>query len=142
MLSFSVLRPAWYGITKKQLDQIEKIDLIFFKNLFNSRNNVAKEIYYMESGKLPTKFVLLSRRLSFLRHIMNSDKNGLLFKFYKIQKDCPVKNDWVLQVQRDREEIDLGLTDSDFTTLSKWQVYAAAMKHLNNIAKDHSKSYP
>ena len=80
---------AWYGITKKQMEEIDKIDIMFMKKLFNAKNNVAKEIYYLESGKLPAKFIIISRRLNFLRHIINSDKNGLLFKFYSIQKDCP-----------------------------------------------------
>ena len=92
----------------------------------------------------------ISPEFYILMSFLNFYSPSTQFKFYKIQKDCPVKNDWVLQVQRDREEIDLGLTDSDFTTMSKWQfkktlkkkVYAAAIKHLNNIAEDHSKSYP
>ena len=60
---------AWYGITKKQLDQIEKIDMMFFKKLFNSSNNVAKEIYFMESGKLPTKYILYLKSL-FLNYVI------------------------------------------------------------------------
>ena len=141
---------AWYGITKKQMEEIDRIDIMFMKKLFNAKNNVAKEIYYLESGKLPAKFILISRRLNFLRHIINSDKNGLLFKFYSIQKDCPVKNDWVLQVEIDRKEINLDLSDDDFTSLSKWQfkktlkkkIYEAATNHLNTLAENHSKSRP
>ena len=96
------------------------------------------------------KHILISRRLSFLHHILNSSKTGLLLRFYNIQKDCPVRNDWVLQIEKDRNEIDLNLSDAELSSVTKYQfkkilkrkVNAAAIKELNFLAIDHSKSKP
>ena len=55
----------------------------------------------------------------FWHHIITSDKNGLLYKFYYIQKKVPVKRDWVKQVDMDCNEIELGLTEEEVSKLKK-----------------------
>ena len=72
-------------MTKRQLDQIEKVDHLYMKNLFNAKNNVAKEIYYLEAGKSTVKHILISRRLNFLYHILKSNKTGLLHRFQVLE---------------------------------------------------------
>jgi hypothetical protein len=141
---------ALYGVTKKQINILESVDLNFMRKLFNANLNTAKEAFYLETGKLPIKFILINRRLMFWRHILNSNRNGLLFKFYTIQKASPVRNDWVTQIETDRKEIILSLSDEDVVGMSKWKfkrlvknrVTSSALMYLNNIANTHSKSLP
>ena len=92
----------------------------------------------------------MMRRLMYLKHILNTDHDGLLYKFYKIQKDCSVKNDWIKQIDLDKAEINLNLTDEQILVLPKRKfkkflrnkIYSAATIYLNSIAKKHSKSTP
>ena len=102
---------AWYGVTKQQINQLESTDLHYLSKVFAANANTAKESFYLETGRLPIKFIIMMRRLMYLKHILNTDHNGLLYKFYKIQKDCSVKNDWIKQIELDKAEINLNLTD-------------------------------
>ena len=112
---------AWYGVTKQQIQLLETADLHYFKKLFGAHCHTAKEAFYLETGKLPIKFLIMKRRLMYWRHIINSNSDGLLLKFYKIQKACPVRNDWVSQIEMDKTEINLQLTDEEVIGLSKWK---------------------
>ena len=120
------------------------------RNLFNASPCTAREAYHLETGKIPVHLTLISRRLMFWRHIISNDKESLLHKFYSIQKSCPVKNDWVSQIDKDKIEIGLSLTDDEISEMSKWKfkkilkkkVSSSALAYLNNIAETHSKSIP
>ena len=139
---------ALYGITKKQIEILHSVDLHFLRKLFNASLSTAKEAFHLETGKIPVAFTLVSRRLMFWRHIVSNDTSSLLFKFYNIQKSCRVKNDWVVQIEKDKNEIGLSLSDEDVATMSKWRfkkllrqkIRDAALQHLNNQALAHSKS--
>ena len=139
---------SWYGISKKHIEDLESIDLHFMHTIFNGHSKTAKEAFYLETGSIPIKFVLISRRLNFWRHIVNTDEYTLLHKFYKIQKACPAKNDWVNQIENDKNEINMTLSDEDvmniskskFKKLVKQKIKLAALEYLNSVAKDHSKS--
>ena len=93
---------SWYAVTNNQLDKLEWVDISYFRKLFNSSYSTAKEIYYLECGKIPLKHVLISCRLMFWWHIVRTDKDSLLSRFHNLQKLCPVKNDWSLQIEKDK----------------------------------------
>ena len=96
----------------------------------------------------------------FLKHILNTDKHSLLYKFLQLQKLQPVKNDWVNQIvvvwkeinqiKSDKEIINLNLEDEEIEKMSKNQfkkllkkkISYASLSYLNSIAESHSKSQP
>ena len=141
---------SWYGITKEQVEKIQDIDIAFMKKILKGHSKTAKEAFYLETGKIPPKFLLIQRRLMFLKHILHIDESRLLSKFYQTQKNFPVKNDWVTQVEKDKEEINLNLSDlqlksiskNKFKKLLKHHIATAALQYLNNLADEHSKSIP
>ena len=63
---------------------------------------------------------------------------------------CPVRNDWTLQIEKDKSEIDLFLSDNEamsmskrkFKSLVKKKIDTAALNFLNDKAALHSKSLP
>ena len=63
---------------------------------------------------------------------------------------CPVKNDWTLQIEKDKTDIDLSLTDEEVQSLSKGKfkkllkekINVAALNFLNAKAESHTKSLP
>jgi hypothetical protein len=139
---------CWYGVTNNQLVKLENVDLGFLRKLFKGHCKTAKEAYYLETGKIPPKFIIINRRLMFLKQILNSNKEGLLSRFFHLQKACPVKNDWVTQVEKDKDDIELFLSDNEIAEMSKNQfkklvkshISIAALNHLNKLAENHSKS--
>ena len=62
---------------------------------------------YLESGSIPIRFVIMSKRLNFLWYILNENDETLIKKFFMAQLNNPVKGDWVSRVKKDLEELEL-----------------------------------
>ena len=73
---------------------------------------------------MPIKFII----------ILNTDHDGLFYNFYKIQKDCSVKNDWIKQIELDKAEINLNLTDEQILVLSKGKFKKLLKSKINSAA--------
>ena len=88
-------------------------------------------------------------------HIVNSKKEGLLFKFYTIlfkfytiQKSCPARSDWVTEIRNDMNKIGLDITDPEAQDMSKTRFKAmlrrkvtrAALKYLNDDLTQKAKA--
>ena len=72
----------------------------------------------------------------FWRHIVNTDKNGLLFRFYNLQKMCPVNKDWTIQIEKDKSEINILLTDHEVQNMSKGKFKKMLKEKINSAALD------
>ena len=102
---------------------------------------------YLETGALPIRFVIISRRLLYLKHILSLNEHELVHRVYQAQKRKPTKNDWVLSIEDDKNLINLNLTDiqiqdiSDqkFKILIKDKIRKAAFQYLFNLKESHSK---
>ena len=121
---------SWYGVSKEQIEQIENVDIDFMKKLLKAHPNTAKEAFYLETGKIPIKFLIIQRRLMFLKHILSIDKSRLLSKFYSIQRAVPVKNDWTLQVEKDKIDIGLSISELEIAALSKNKLKKLLKGHI------------
>ena len=77
------------------------------------------EALYLETGKLPIKYIIQCRRLMYWWHLVKQDKNKLISKFYTAQKNIPVKGDRTLQVEKDKVELNINLNDEDLLKMSK-----------------------
>ena len=54
-----------YGVKLKHLEILEKCDKLFFSKLFGVPTSCANESFYLETGALPIRFILIGRRLMF-----------------------------------------------------------------------------
>ena len=81
---------------------------------------------------------------------MHKDNNELLFKFYSAQKLRPVKNDYVLQIEKDLVDLQWKISENEVKQISKTKfkkimenkVNVSAKKHLEKMKKsktDHLK---
>ena len=88
------------------------------------------------------------RRLMFWWHVVNLDKKELLNKFYRAQNINRSKDDWVYQIDKDKKELNLELTDEEIKTFKKEQfrkmiklkIERNAAKYLEERRRAHSKS--
>ena len=103
------------------------------------------EFLYLESGAIPVKFVLSSRRLNYLKEIHMRNDHELIKRVLTAQKKNPVKGDWIKLVQMDMEESEI---DEEYlNTLDKAsakyeikdKVHKAAFRYLKNEQSQHSK---
>ena len=50
---------------------------------------------------LPIKYILMTRRLSFLQYILKEDEDSLMLKCLMAQIEAPVQGDWSENVVKD-----------------------------------------
>ena len=67
-----------------------------FKSVFQSPFSTPIAAYYLETGAIPIRFVLIGRRLMYLWTILQKNEEELVSKVYQAQKLFPVKDDFVI----------------------------------------------
>ena len=84
---------VWYNLTEKQVSKLEKVDEMFFRNLFSLAKSAPKEGMFIECGKMPIRFVIIMRRIMFYWIVLHRDENELLHKFLTAQQLSTSKTD-------------------------------------------------
>ena len=110
---------VWYNLTTPQVAKLEQIDEMYLRQIFNVAKSTPREGLYIECGLLPVRYICKMRRLMYYWHILNRDESELLFKFYRAQSLNPDVHDWVLQVKKDKLDLNIRLSDEEIKKLSK-----------------------
>ena len=138
---------AWYGLKISDIEQLEQVDKSYLRRVLEVGISCPKEMLYLETGSTPIRFILKFRRLMFLHYILNEEPESLIHQCFDAQKDKPCRNDWVLTVQEDREELEIMLEFDEIKTLTNFQfksflkktIEEKALSFLNNVKAKHSK---
>ena len=77
---------AFIGIKPKHLEMLEDCDLMLLRQDFQAPSGTPKESFYLETGAIPVRFVIIGRRLMFLWSILQKDDSELVRKVYNAQK--------------------------------------------------------
>ena len=72
---------VWYGITKEDLEKLEQVDEIWMRQLMNCSSNVTGDLVYLELEVTHIRFIVMTRRLLYLHHILQQKKDSLLHRF-------------------------------------------------------------
>ena len=136
-----------YGLKETDLDNLEKLDKILLRKILNAHSKVPIESLYLETGVVPLKIVVKSRRIMYLHHILSRKNNSLIKQFFQAQNNFPVKNDWSETVQKDLEDLNINMTLNDIKAMSKikFKKYLKiktrrfAFKELLKLKETHSK---
>ena len=104
MLINSVLSSSetLYNIEMKHITKLEKCDTDLLTKIFNSPVTTSYEAVYLETGCLPIRFILQGRRLLYYWTILNKSDEELVKKVFDAQKEFSSKNDWILQIEKDK----------------------------------------
>ena len=138
---------AWYCLSLAEIEQLETVDQALLRRILEAPSSTPKVSLYLEMGCLPIRFIIKTRRLMFLHYILNQNENSLILKFFKAQKQNPVRGDWSEQITSDIEEINLqltleeikGLPQESFRSKLKRAIDTAAFKWLMEEKKSKSK---
>ena len=137
-----------YGITKSHIEQLEQVDRIFFRRLFQVPDCTAIEALYLETSAVPIRFLLMGRRLMYLWDILQKSESELVRQVFNSQKMFTVKNDWILQVQTDLKECGINLAESEISKLKRIsfkklvceKINLLSAQYLTGLREHHSKS--
>jgi hypothetical protein len=113
----------------------------------DSGQGCPKEMLYLEMGCTPMRFTIMMRRIMFLHYILNEDKEALVNQVLQAQINEPSRNDFILGVEKDLDELEIYLSLDDIKnfpqeTLRKFlkkQVNEKALMFLNKKKLKHTK---
>ena len=79
----SVLTNAevWYGLEKRDIKQLEDLDLILLRKFLNTPFSVPAEAVYLELGCQNIETIIKSRRLNYLHYLVKRSPDEMLHKF-------------------------------------------------------------
>ena len=71
---------AWINLTAKNIEDLEKIDQILMKRIFEAPTTTPIKALYLESGSYPLRFHIKTRRVMFLHYLLNRGSNEIINK--------------------------------------------------------------
>ena len=69
---------AWQGIAKVDIESLEKVDEALIRGIRGAHAKIHKEALFLETGTIPLRYIIKSRRLSYLKTILDRDFNELI----------------------------------------------------------------
>ena len=132
---------AWYNLTLSDIRELESIDETLLRRILECPVSTPREMLYLDLGVIPIRYIIMMRRLNFLKYILLEDKNSLIHKFLKSQLSQPTFNDWGQTVVNDVQKLERKLDVSDvenlpvatYQRLVKESVVKLALNYLNGL---------
>ena len=97
---------VWYGIADNDVKELESIDEHLLRSLVKAHAKTPIEFLYLESGAIPIRFLISSRRLMYLRTILMKDDGELVKRMYRAQQNNPSPGDFVELLKNDFQNIE------------------------------------
>ena len=138
---------AWHSVSLKDIESLEKIDEALLRFLLNSHAKAPLETLYLESGAIPIRFIVASRRLNFLQTILKREDEELTRRGFMAQLEDPLDGDFVQLIREDFSLIDIPFDITfvessgieDYRKAIKNGIRKAALIYLKNKQKTHTK---
>ena len=139
---------VWYGLTTNDVTQLEEVDRLLLRQILSVASTCPVEALYLELGCVPLGFIIQSRRVNYLHHLVTRNEKEMLYQFFNTQWEFPAKkNEWTVQVKKDLDELGLGdeliwikkQSKFAFKKLVKNQTRKLSLLRLLDIKEGHSK---
>ena len=138
---------VWHSVSDKDIAPFVEIDKYLLRGLLTAHAKTPLEHLYLETSALPVSYIITSRRLIYLKHILDRNDSEVTKKIYFCQRSKPSPGDWCNLVDKDFQDIELSLDESaiesmclkEYKTLIKKHVRNAAFKALISLKNSHSK---
>ena len=110
---------AWYRLTLKQIKLLEKFDENLMRKILECPSKTPIHLMYLELGWLPVRFIVQSKRLNFLKYILNQSESTLVKQVFNEQKSNPKNGDWIKNVESDLKKLKITLSYEDISSMTK-----------------------
>ena len=110
---------TYYNLTENNYRNIERIEEDFIRKILRTQKGCPISQLYLETGQWPARFQIKKLRMLFLKSILDENEESLVFKFFKLQLQKPMKGDWVSTCKNDLEEMKIGLKFEEIRKMSK-----------------------
>ena len=130
---------AWSDVKDADIKQLEDVDEFLLRSIFKAHSKTSLEFLHLETGTVPIKFIVASRRLNYLHNILSKSETELIHRVYQAQKKNESPGDWVNLVREDAKLLQIDLDENWITSMSKnrfkkllkRKMTQAALSHLN-----------
>ena len=68
---------AWYNLSKKNIDDLEKVDNILLRKTLEVGQSVSTAFLHLELGTVPLRFIIKMRRILFLQYTYSERKRSI-----------------------------------------------------------------
>ena len=125
---------SWNFLSLKNIKSLEDSDARIFANIFCSPRSTNRVLFYLESAKIPVRYILSKRRLMYLWHILSRPPHELIRRVYEVQALKPVSHDWFHMISEERRKYDIDLTDKEIQSMSKTRFKSFINKKVDRFA--------
>ena len=139
---------VWYTVKEEHMKSLESADNDLLRKVFNAHCKTAIELFFIETAKIPIRFIFSKRRLLYLWTILKHNENELIQKVYNAQKIVQTKGDWFTMLKEERMKYGIEQTDEEISKMTKYRFKALVnkkvncytFKYLKQKASTHEKS--
>ena len=128
-----------YGLKLTEIRELEKIDEYLMKNIVGTFSKAPIQGLYLETSALKIRYVIMTRRLNYLHHILSVKPDELISRVYRAQMRRPGKDDWCLSVKQDLLETSIDLDDEAIKGMKKKVFKELVKKKVRLLAFDNMK---
>jgi len=133
---------VWFGLRKSEIEQLERTDRTLLRKIFQVPSSIPAVALYLELGTMPLAVVIKVRRILYLHNILNSNRDGMLYKVFTVQWHYPSRDDWTLQVKSDLGlPVDLAVIHSFSKEKFKSTVKTKATSYTLNLLIQKKANY-
>ena len=125
---------AWSNLTKQDVSQLQTVQLKYLKRIFHAPPSTSNCFIFLETGKLPIKYEIHIRQLTFLYHILHLDESDPVKKVYYEQLKFEHESNWGNEVKKLRSLYDITETDPEIEEHSKDRWKRAVKKKVRSYA--------
>ena len=136
---------VWPKLTGTEITSLENIDHQLLRTILKAHAKTPIEFLYLETGCFPLKYIMTTRRLMYLQHILSRDNKELIKRVYDAQKLNPTKDDFVKLVEEDLKLIEMeeteiiGKSKTEFKTIVKNKIKEVVLLAMKEKQKSHTK---
>ena len=95
---------VWHSVADSDIAPFVGIDKYLLKGLLTAHAKTPLEHIYLETAALPIPYIITTRRLIYLKHILDRSDTEVTNKIYRCQKANPSPGDWCNLVEPAPEE--------------------------------------
>ena len=104
---------VWYALKKSEIEELEEVDKILLRRILGAPDSTCIESLYLKLGVVPIKVILMARRVMYLHYLVTLNPDQMLYKFFTAQWKKPIKDDWIEEVKKNLNELDIDMTLDD-----------------------------
>ena len=92
---------AWSDVKDGDIKLLEDVDEFLLRSLFKAQSKTSLEFLHLETGTVPLRYIIASRRINYLQNILSKLESELIHRVYEAQKLKTCTGDWIEVVRKD-----------------------------------------